>query len=177
MDRKQVIIKEIEYWKKSRLLPEHYCNFLLTLYSGQGQVSSVKKKDYRIQLFIIFLTTISLTLFGINFVIFYFTDFSSIMQIGFFTFTIFLLSLLAFYLKIKKIQLFHLFNMIIALVFFIGIIRMVEVLFSGSQNIILLTVASNCLIWILLGFKLKLKYFQISGFIGLILTIILPLVS
>jgi hypothetical protein len=33
MDKKTIIIKEIEQWRRSRLLPEHYCDFLLNLYT------------------------------------------------------------------------------------------------------------------------------------------------
>ena len=36
-NRKQIIIKEIGYWKNNKLLPEQYCDFLLALYTeGTG---------------------------------------------------------------------------------------------------------------------------------------------
>ncbi|WP_066192929.1 hypothetical protein [Gracilibacillus timonensis] len=36
-ERKQVIISEIHYWKSHQILPAHYCDFLLALYSeGEG---------------------------------------------------------------------------------------------------------------------------------------------
>jgi hypothetical protein len=31
-DRRKIIIKEIDYWQKSKLLPDQYCDFLLNLY-------------------------------------------------------------------------------------------------------------------------------------------------
>ncbi|MET3290090.1 UNVERIFIED_CONTAM: hypothetical protein ABID98_002660 [Brevibacillus sp. OAP136] len=31
--RKKIIVKEIEHWRKNHLLPEHYCIFLLNLYT------------------------------------------------------------------------------------------------------------------------------------------------
>ena len=41
--RKKIIIQEIKYWKKSKLLPEKYCDFLLTLYSGgEENITPVK---------------------------------------------------------------------------------------------------------------------------------------
>ncbi len=44
--RKKVIISEIENWRKNHLLPEHYCIFLLKLYTaGEHQVTPVKP-DY-----------------------------------------------------------------------------------------------------------------------------------
>lgn len=34
--RKRIIISEIKYWKHNKLLPAHYCDFLITLYA-QGE--------------------------------------------------------------------------------------------------------------------------------------------
>ena len=31
--RKQIILNEITFWKKNKLLPEQYCDFLMTLYT------------------------------------------------------------------------------------------------------------------------------------------------
>ena len=36
VNRKQIIISEIKHWKQSKLLPGHYCDFLITLYA-QGE--------------------------------------------------------------------------------------------------------------------------------------------
>ncbi|MDF2726368.1 MAG: hypothetical protein K0Q59_6046 [Paenibacillus sp.] len=33
-DKRKVIINEIEQWRRSKLLPEHYCDFLLNLYDA-----------------------------------------------------------------------------------------------------------------------------------------------
>ncbi|MDN4607041.1 hypothetical protein [Sporosarcina highlanderae] len=35
-ERKKIIITEINYWKENKMLPEHYCDFLITLYT-QGE--------------------------------------------------------------------------------------------------------------------------------------------
>jgi len=35
--RRKVIVQEIEYWHKSKLLPDHYCDFLLNLYAEQDE--------------------------------------------------------------------------------------------------------------------------------------------
>ncbi|OXM86094.1 hypothetical protein [Paenibacillus rigui] len=39
-NKRAILIKEIEQWRKSRLLPEHYCDFLLNLYVEQGAAKS-----------------------------------------------------------------------------------------------------------------------------------------
>ncbi|MCZ8518732.1 MULTISPECIES: hypothetical protein [Paenibacillus] len=36
-DKKKIMIREIEHWRRSRLLPEHYCDFLLNLYLDQNE--------------------------------------------------------------------------------------------------------------------------------------------
>ena len=37
-NRKEIIVKEIEYWEENRMLPAHYCQYLLTLYTeGKGK--------------------------------------------------------------------------------------------------------------------------------------------
>ncbi|MFB9325462.1 hypothetical protein ACFFSY_05955 [Paenibacillus aurantiacus] len=37
-ERRKTIIREIEHWQRSKLLPEHYCDFLLNLYLETGEV-------------------------------------------------------------------------------------------------------------------------------------------
>jgi hypothetical protein len=35
-EKRKIIVKEIEQWRRSRILPEHYCDFLLNLYLEDG---------------------------------------------------------------------------------------------------------------------------------------------
>ncbi len=41
-EKKKIIVTEIESWRKSKLLPEHYCDFLLNLYDDEA---TQKKKS------------------------------------------------------------------------------------------------------------------------------------
>jgi hypothetical protein len=36
LEKRDIIIKEIQYWRKSRLLPEQYCDFLTNLYDDEA---------------------------------------------------------------------------------------------------------------------------------------------
>ncbi|NBD22840.1 hypothetical protein [Paenibacillus glycinis] len=36
-ERRKTIVKEIEHWQRSKLLPEQYCDFLLNLYLDEGE--------------------------------------------------------------------------------------------------------------------------------------------
>ncbi|MEF3304651.1 hypothetical protein [Paenibacillus sp. GYB003] len=47
-EKRKIIIYEIEHWRRSKLLPEHYCDFLLNLYDAasterDGRVSGLSK--------------------------------------------------------------------------------------------------------------------------------------
>lgn len=39
--RKQIILSEIDFWKQNNMLPEHYCDYLFTLYTEGEEVQSV----------------------------------------------------------------------------------------------------------------------------------------
>lgn len=43
-ERRTIIINEIKYWKKNQLLPEHYCNFLLMLYTEGEEIPEEEQK-------------------------------------------------------------------------------------------------------------------------------------
>ena len=43
--RKRMIISEIKYWKQNKLLPEHYCDFLITLYAQGEDKKEVKATE------------------------------------------------------------------------------------------------------------------------------------
>lgn len=76
--RKKIIINEIHYWKKSRILPEQYCNFLLALYTEgeyEQEVSSPKRPTFRKQYII--MTAVIVSALIVN----YFTEIVPLMQI------------------------------------------------------------------------------------------------
>jgi hypothetical protein len=84
--RKAIIIQEIKYWKQHRLLPEHYCDYLLALYTGgEGVIederlqatNQPKRKQglERFQLFLLFL------LLPFSFVVLYFTEVPDLLQL------------------------------------------------------------------------------------------------
>ena len=48
-NRKQIIINEIIYWKKNRMLPEHYCDFLLALYTRRQWTAKINHQKSRLR--------------------------------------------------------------------------------------------------------------------------------
>lgn len=161
--RKQIIIKEIEYWKESSLLPEQYCNFLLTLYSEGNH--PIKEKKNRKKTFNFKNIGLFLLALAVVFVI-YFTELSFILQI-----TIYLTLMISGFFLIKyffkKGLISHLafvFTAFVSLIFSINIIN-----YMAANNILILYVVLllHCFLWIIVGLRFRLVYFIISGILGI----------
>lgn len=175
MDRKKIIVDEIKYWKKSRLLPEQYCNFLLSLYTegeetGNGQVEK-QKMSSKSNFFPVLITLIGLTLFGLTFLVIYFTDFSPFLQTSFVFFLAVIIFGLAIQVKRFDKRFVHLFILLGALTIFFGTVHFTTFLFPNNSIALLGTVIFTCFIWLLVGKKYNLKYFLISGGLGLLIAI------
>ena len=35
-EKRKMIVREIDHWRRSKLLPEHYCDFLMNLYVDES---------------------------------------------------------------------------------------------------------------------------------------------
>lgn len=161
--RKQIIIKEIIYWKKHHLLPEHYCDFLLAIYTqGNGIDSKIKKKSWKQTLY--FLLFVPMLVF-----LLYFTELSLILQMVFGFILIFSGLYLAF-LFLKKGLLYQI-PLIIAAFTCLFISVEMTLIFSHHLIYLYFVLFANCFLWLLMGWKLKQLYFTISGIIGLLLII------
>jgi hypothetical protein len=82
MDQKtQTVINEIRYWKKNKLLPDHYCDFLITLYT-EGSENSIKSRKFGKFTYLLYTIAILLSIVLISFLVLYFSDFLKQMQIS-----------------------------------------------------------------------------------------------
>ena len=85
-ERRKVIVREIEHWQRSKLLPDHYCDFLLNLYLDEGsertpssiagQTAAMVQRSRGIQ-WVYTIGLISL----ICMIVLYFNDFPLVLQI------------------------------------------------------------------------------------------------
>ncbi|WP_442603727.1 hypothetical protein [Paenibacillus sp. KN14-4R] len=85
-EKRKTIVNEITHWRRSRLLPEQYCDFLLNLYRdenleseasfGKGKASTISNSHWRIWLYGVL--GLSLLLF----LIFHFSTMSILLQMG-----------------------------------------------------------------------------------------------
>ncbi|HYK72428.1 MAG TPA: hypothetical protein VEV44_04720 [Pseudoneobacillus sp.] len=166
--RKQIIIKEIEYWKESSLLPEQYCNFLLTLYTeGNHTVEEKKKKTVSFNFRSI---GFFLLAFASVFVI-YFTELSFILQTAIYlTFMIGGVFLINYF--IKKGLISHLAFVFTAFVSLIFTINFLNHFAENSHILLYIVLFFHCMLWIIVGTRFKLVYFTISGVLGVLTLII-----
>ncbi|WP_158735074.1 hypothetical protein [Alteribacillus sp. YIM 98480] len=167
-ERKKIIIKEIKYWKKNHLLPEHYCDFLLMLYSeGEELEEETTKQSPRVSLLISTLV-LAFSALGLTFIVIYFTSLSLQVQTLLNTLSLIFVGILAYYIKKKDIVLFHIMIAIGALIIFLASTTAVMNL---EENYLFLTVTIfiNCFIWLSAGLYWKLSYLKWSGTVGLIL--------
>ena len=86
--RKKIILNEILFWKQNKLLPEQYCDFLMTLYSEGNEIESeeeishknaIKAKEKRNNM--LFITLLSLVVVVLILLLFLMTEAVWIMAI------------------------------------------------------------------------------------------------
>lgn len=175
--RKKIILNEILFWKQNKLLPEQYCDFLMTLYTEGNddeldqEIShkkAVKSKEKRRTMMIYLLVLlVSIALLVILFMNSQVTEIM-ILLIGVLSIA-FIIS--AFKLGRKKNMLAPLFQVSAALLIFGFSVKISLTYFEQKEWVLYTLLIANCLLWLLSGLKLKLLYFTVSGALGLIVLI------
>ena len=172
--RKKIIISEIQYWKQKKLLPAHYCDFLIALYARGNEsedeleiTQSVLEKEKKRQGRIIG----TLLILGV------------ILSAGIFVFDKYPILMLGLSGMILMVFLLYpILNPIIrksAILPFIYIssamlllsmsLKLWNVFFSDQSMLLVGLLILNCILWLFAGRFLKLLYFTLSGAIGILL--------
>ena len=173
--RKRIIISEIKYWKHNRLLPAHYCDFLITLYA-QGEEDSQQevkvsesilvKEKKMLNRTILLLTLLAIVSSSGMFVI---TQYPGVtMALAAVLAVVFLLSTLR---KKANAALVPFIYIIVSFMLLIMSLKLWFVFFDGHTMLLLGLLMLNCSLWLFAGRLLKLLYFTISGTAGLLLII------
>jgi hypothetical protein len=177
LQRKQIIMNEISFWKKNKLLPEHYCDFLLALYAqgennGDEQTENAskavlaKKQKTKVILYTIvgLLTAILLASLFVS---------STAIFIPIILVAIAILSFLYIAIKLVKNKsvmapLLFVFSalLLLALSF-----KVWDIYFGDNPLLLIGLIFGNCLLWLFSGLLMKLIYFSISGILGILLII------
>lgn len=180
--RKRIIISEIHYWKKNRLLPEHYCDFLITLYAqGDAEAAAdvkiekaiLEKERYSVTKKMIMLVILAVGLSALMFTI---GNYPVIMIA---TASIFVLGLLVRLIMSKPFRSALIpFTYIIAAFMLLAIsLKVWFAFFEGETMLLLGILMLNSILWLFAGRLLKLLYFTISGAAGLLMIIGFLLIS
>lgn len=167
-NRKEIIVKEIYYWKETKLLPEQYCNFLLALYTEGEQVNGTKigKGSTKRKLFLPY-TTLLLIPIGI---FIYFTELSFFLQMTLFALLLIFGFGASFYF-FRKATVFIVPIISTALVALLCSVDYVTYVFPNSGVSLYTIITLNCIAWFIIGRKAKLLSFIISSILGLLLLI------
>ncbi|MGG3738891.1 hypothetical protein [Aeribacillus pallidus] len=155
--RKEIIIKEIEFWKKNKMLPETYCDYLLALYREGSEPPKQKKKTIP--------NIFPFILFGISLFVIYFTELSIILQTTFLTFFVVILGSFVFYYFRKGINYqFHLITL--ALIILFTSLNATQLMNDSHGAVLYITLTGNCVLWLIFGKMYKLLYFTIASILG-----------
>ncbi|MED3783408.1 hypothetical protein [Geobacillus stearothermophilus] len=157
--RRETIIREIEYWKRSRLLPEHYCNYLLALYT-EGDASLSPRRPLRSRLeasLCLLLPAVALAI--------YFTELSFVLQT--------LLCALFFAVCLffcwrwrNERELLHFPLIGSAWILLVASMLEVDRFFQGQAGALAAAVIGNCVLWFAVGRLLRLRYFSLAAVSG-----------
>lgn len=175
-EKKQIIISEIRYWKQNKLLPEHYCDFLITLYAqgenpddvAEKEASTLQKEQRKLR--------------GKQFLVMFLGLFiSSILGIAMFLMTAYPLVTLAVAAITALIFLFivsrksfikkgfaPLLYISLAFLLLLMSLRIWTAYFNSDTSLLIGLLVLNCGLWLFTGRALKLLYFTISGALGLL---------
>ncbi|TYS59242.1 hypothetical protein FZC74_10940 [Sutcliffiella horikoshii] len=164
--RKETIIQEIKYWKRNRLLPDQYCDYLLALYTeGEG----VEPAKGRGKLYSTFFACLISLFVPITFLVIYFTEMPVHLQMLLVTFFV-LLSIFGYFVFRKEQLYIHIPVFVIALLTLIFSIKLLELL-SFQLPLTFIIITFQTLVWFFIGYIKKWYYLNISAIIAMILLV------
>ena len=172
--RKKIILNEILFWKQNKLLPEHYCDFLATLYAEGADLEELNPVHHKQAILpsekrkLVFLIVgICIAMIALLFMYFTITSLMLILTviIGIAALTLFFT---AFRVARRNDLLAPIFHLLAAVLLFSMTIRIYTTYFNGDNIALFCLIATNCGVWLWSGIKMKLFYFTVSGVLGLL---------
>jgi len=175
--KKKIILNEILFWKQNKLLPDQYCDFLMTLYSEGNEIELeedishkksiiAKEKRNRLKL-LLFLGMLSVVLLAALFLV---SELTWLVAIVVGAIAI-ILMVMAYRFAKKKEMLAPILHISSALLLFGISVKISKEYFFENQIVLYALLILNCLLWLFTGYKFKLMYFTISGVLGLLVLI------
>ncbi len=156
-------------WKQNKMLPEHYCEFLLSLYS-EGNNQPKKKESFILRNWWYLLTLYSLMI-PISVFVIYFTELSNVLQTVILLAFVVLLFFSAIYFSDKE-KSFPLLFIQASVIFFMASLHFNLSYEEKSEWSLYLILFINCIFWGWIGLKWRLTYFYIASALGSIVILI-----
>ncbi|WP_051503448.1 hypothetical protein [Paenibacillus forsythiae] len=166
MDKRAIILREIQYWRRTKLLPEQYCDFLTHLYEDEDKVKSenpitlqnLQQGNIKIWLFSFGIISLIL-LIG-----FYFSVFPWVLQLA----TAFSVLVVCYgYASLwrDRMPAIGLSLAGIGSLLTLGFgLWMISLHSLNPQVWVPILVGASGLLWVILGFKLRIGLLQFSGY-------------
>lgn len=169
-DRKATIISELHYWKKNKMLPAVYCDYLLALYSNGDEVIEKEMKRGKNNVSIIQFSQLLLVivLVPVAILVMYTSLFPGYIQVG----VLLLFTLYSFWhynaLRQKQDFYYHLSFVIFLLLVFLTTILLSNTYFYPITPYIMIM---NFVIWFVIGRKMESIYLLIASTFGILLMV------
>ncbi|WP_264803261.1 hypothetical protein [Cytobacillus sp. NCCP-133] len=167
--RKQIIVNELLFWKKSRMLPDQYCDYLLALYTEGNQPKDTRKEKKGKTL--LFINLFFLLLIPVSVFLIHFTELSIILQTVILFLFVFAGIFAVFYFSAKRLS-YHIPIISAAFILLNGSVEFVSVKYGDIPLMLFCTLIINSLLWLAAGWKLRIHYFAVSSILGLIVIFI-----
>ncbi|WP_456274007.1 hypothetical protein [Bacillus sp. AK031] len=166
-----IIINEIQFWKQNKMLPEHYCDYLLALYNQGEETDEKPAKNRKFSFGAITLSLLFLFLIPVSLFVIYFTELSFVLQTAILTGFVVLLIFAGIYYSRKEIV-FPVIYISAAFIILIYSVNTADAYFQGSPIAIYMILFVNCILWIAAGILKRLLYFTVAGGAGLVILFI-----
>ncbi|KOS68003.1 hypothetical protein AEA09_05160 [Lysinibacillus contaminans] len=175
--RKKIILNEILFWKQNKLLPEHYCDFLTTLYAEGNELEAIEEANPNRAVLssekrkiLVVAASVFIGIIALLFVYFTVPSLTLILSIVVAIAAI-VLFIVAFQTAKTNGLLAPVFHVFAAILLFCASIQICTTYFSGNNLVLFSLIAGNCIVWLWSGIKMRLLYFTISGVLGLVVLI------
>lgn len=174
--RKQIILNEITFWKQNKMLPEHYCDFLTTLYTEgneqqeltgnakQSVMAQEKRKTMRKYAVMPLIAAVFIVLLFTIDAVWLVAILTAILAVG--------CLVGAFYVAKKNKLLAPILHLTGALLLLAITVQVCLTYFPGDLMTLYIALLLNCLLWFVSGLMLKIIYFTLSGALGMIAILI-----
>ncbi|UOQ86032.1 hypothetical protein [Gracilibacillus salinarum] len=164
--RKQLIVKEIQYWKSHKLLPDQYCDFLLALYT-EGHVNDSEQEQRSKSGYLLLFYFLDSLLVLLPILIFLATDAFFIRVIGIVIICSLALLMIKLFSRYSELKSGYAVMIFFVVCLFSSLLVLDE--YVDNRWITYSWMLVNSLIWIIAGKRKQQHFLQIAGIFVLIM--------